>query len=148
VSDSLERLYLAVIAPRISDPAIVANCTGSRAARPRWQEAGRRAIEVVIDAVNGNYPAVPGERDRLDNSKFVLLFSTDWRRKVCGRGLARELQRASICRNAREAAEIGVKMSKATPQVAGDNCRAEGRSCASANYRFRFPQIPEWTNPR
>src|SRR5436190_10780571 len=59
MSDSLERLYLAVIAAKDLDPAI------SRTARlfqrgpaKMAKKLAEEAIEVVIDAVNGNPDAV------------------------------------------------------------------------------------------
>ena len=62
MSDSLERLYQAVIAARDLDPAT------SRTARlfqrgpsKMAKKLAEEAIEVVIDAVNGNAPAVVRE---------------------------------------------------------------------------------------
>ena len=73
MSDSLERLYLAVIAAKDLDPA------KSRTARLFQRGPARmakklaeEAIEVVIDAVNGNTPAVIRESADLLYNLAVL----------------------------------------------------------------------------
>src|SRR6195256_1252815 len=73
MSDSLERLYLAVIAAKDLDPAI------SRTARlfqrgpaKMAKKLAEEAIEVVIDAVNGNAPAVVRESADLLYNLTVL----------------------------------------------------------------------------
>src|SRR6202011_3861175 len=73
MSDSLERLYLAVIAAKDLDPAI------SRTARlfqrgptKMAKKLAEEAIEVVIDAVNGNTPAVIRESADLLYNLTVL----------------------------------------------------------------------------
>jgi phosphoribosyl-ATP pyrophosphohydrolase len=73
MSDSLERLYLAVIAARDLDPAT------SRTARlfqrgpsKMAKKLAEEAIEVVIDAVNGNAPAVVRESADLLYNLTVL----------------------------------------------------------------------------
>jgi phosphoribosyl-ATP pyrophosphohydrolase len=73
MSDSLERLYQAVIAARDLDPAI------SRTARlfqrgpsKMAKKLAEEAIEVVIDAVNGDTPAVVRESADLLYNLTVL----------------------------------------------------------------------------
>src|ERR1700712_5387017 len=73
MSDSLERLYLAVIAAKDLDPAI------SRTARlfqrgptKMAKKLAEEAIEVVIDAVNGNTDAVVRESADLLYNLTVL----------------------------------------------------------------------------
>src|SRR5256886_16683670 len=73
MSDSLERLYLAVIAAKDLDPAI------SRTARlfqrgpaKMAKKLAEEAIEVVIDAVNGNPDAVTRESADLLYNLTVL----------------------------------------------------------------------------
>src|SRR6202158_2592528 len=73
MSDSLERLYLAVIAAKDLDPAI------SRTARlfqrgpaKMAKKLAEEAIEVVIDAVNGNPEAVVRESADLLYNLTVL----------------------------------------------------------------------------
>ncbi len=76
MSDSLERLYLAVIAAKDLDPAT------SRTARlfqrgptQMAKKLAEEAIEVVIDAVNGNTPAVVRESADLLYNLVVLWVS-------------------------------------------------------------------------
>ena len=73
MSDSLERLYLAVIAAKDLDPAV------SRTARlfqrgpaKMAKKLAEEAIEVVIDAVNGNTEAVVRESADLLYNLVVL----------------------------------------------------------------------------
>src|SRR5471032_2374861 len=73
MSDSLERLYLAVLAAKDLDPAV------SRTARlfqrgpaQMAKKLAEEAIEVVIDAVNGNTPAVIRESADLLYNLTVL----------------------------------------------------------------------------
>ena len=71
--DSLDRLYLAVVAARarrsgdLADGAVVA-----RGPQQDGQEAGREAIEVVIDAMNGHTDAVVRESADLLYNLVVL----------------------------------------------------------------------------
>src|ERR1700686_1529774 len=80
MSDSLERLYLAVIAAKDLDPAI------SRTARlfqrgpaKMAKKLAEEAIEVVIDAVNGNSDAVVRESADLLYNLTVLWASAGLR---------------------------------------------------------------------
>src|SRR5258708_35916240 len=90
MSDSLERLYLAVIAAKDLDPAT------SRTARlfqrgpaQMAKKLADEAIEVVIDAVNGNTPAVVRESADLLYTLTVLWASAGRRPE----GVWSEMQR-------------------------------------------------------
>src|SRR3954449_10309031 len=90
MSDSLERLYLAVLAARDLDPAI------SRTARlfqrgpaKMVKKFAEEAIEVVIDAVNGNPDAVIRESADLLYNLTVLWASAG----VLPEQVWREMQR-------------------------------------------------------
>ena len=105
MSDSLERLYLAVIAARDLDPAM------SRTARlfqrgpsKMAKKLAEEAIEVVIDAVNGNAPAVVRESADLLYNLTVLWASAGvrpedvWRemdRREMLLGIAEKLPKSS-----------------------------------------------------
>src|SRR5438045_2503628 len=90
MSDSLERLYLAVIAAKDLDPA------KSRTARLFQRGPARmakklaeEAIEVVIDAVNGNTPAVIRESADLLYNLTVLWAAAGVRPEDVWREMAR-----------------------------------------------------------
>ena len=90
MSDSLERLYLAVIAAKDLDPAI------SRTARlfqrgpaKMAKKLAEEAIEVVIDAVNGNPEAVVRESADLLYNLTVLWASAGVRPEDVWREMAR-----------------------------------------------------------
>src|ERR1700716_4437492 len=97
MSDSLERLYLAVIAAKDLDPAI------SRTAR-RFQRGpakmakklAEEAIEVVIDAVNGNSDAVTRESADLLYNLTVLWASAGVRPDDVWREMERRGQLSGI----------------------------------------------------
>src|SRR5260370_23485320 len=88
MSDSLARLYLAVIAAKDLDPAI------SRTARlfqrgpaKMAKKLAEEAIEVVIDAVNGNPDAVIRESADLLYNLTVLWASAGVRPQNVRRGI-------------------------------------------------------------
>ena len=90
MSDSLERLYLAVIAAKDLDPAV------SRTARlfqrgpaKMAKKLAEEAIEVVIDAVNGNTEAVVRESADLLYNLTVLWASAGVRPDDVWREMAR-----------------------------------------------------------
>ena len=90
MSDSLERLYLAVIAAKDLDPAT------SRTARlfqrgpaKMAKKLAEEAIEVVIDAVNGNTEAVVRESADLLYNLTVLWASAGVRPEDVWREMAR-----------------------------------------------------------
>ena len=73
MSDSLERLYQAVIAARDLDPATSRTAKlFQRGPSKMAKKLAEEAIEVVIDAVNGNAPAVVRESADLLYNLTVL----------------------------------------------------------------------------
>src|SRR4030081_478141 len=73
MSDSLERLYLAVIAAKDLGPAISRNARlFQRGPAKMAKKLAEEAIEVVIDAVNGNSDAVVRESADLLYNLTVL----------------------------------------------------------------------------
>ena len=94
MSDSLERLYQAVIAAKDLDPAI------SRTARlfqrgpaKMAKKLAEEAIEVVIDAVNRNPEAVVRE-----SADLLYNLTVCGRRRVCGpRTCGAKWRGANIC---------------------------------------------------
>jgi phosphoribosyl-ATP pyrophosphohydrolase len=106
MSDSLERLYLAVLAAKDLDPGV------SRTARlfqrgpaKMAKKLAEEAIEVVIDAVNGNTPAVVRESADLLYNLTVLWASAGvrpadvWRemeRREHMLGIAEKLPKSAV----------------------------------------------------
>src|ERR1700733_2226031 len=117
MSDSLERLYLAVIAAKDLDPAI------SRTARlfqrgpaKMAKKLAEEAIEVVIDAVNGNPEAVVRESADLLYNLTVLWASAGGRPEDVWREMARREHMLGI---AEKLPKSAMKMPKASlPQAA------------------------------
>ena len=104
MSDSLERLYLAVLAARDLDPAT------SRTARlfqhgpsKMAKKLAEEAIEVAIDAVNGDAQAVVRESADLLYNLTVLWASAGVRPD----DVWREMERRASARHCREDAEVG-----------------------------------------
>jgi phosphoribosyl-ATP pyrophosphohydrolase len=128
VSDSLERLYEAVIAAKDLDPAI------SRTARlfqrgpaKMAKKLAEEAIEVVIDAVNGNPAAVVRESADLFYNLTVLWASAGVRPDDVWREMAR---RERLLGMAEKMPKSALKMPEVSPpQVARRPIVAlEGRS--------------------
>jgi phosphoribosyl-ATP pyrophosphohydrolase len=128
MSDSLERLYEAVIAAKDLDPAI------SRTARlfqrgpaKMAKKLAEEAIEVVIDAVNGNPAAVVRESADLFYNLTVLWASAGVRPDDVWREMARRERLLGI---AEKMPKSALKMPKVSPsQVARRPIVAlEGRS--------------------
>ena len=117
MSDSLDRLYLAVIAAKDLDPAI------SRTARlfqrgpaKMAKKLAEEAIEVVIDAVNGNPEAVVRESADLLYNLTVLWASAGVRTEDEWRGMKSREPMLGIAEHMPKSA---VKMPKASsPQAA------------------------------
>jgi phosphoribosyl-ATP pyrophosphohydrolase len=117
MSDSLERLYEAVIAAKDLDPAI------SRTARlfqrgpaKMAKKLAEEAIEVVIDAVNGNPAAVVRESADLFYNLTVLWASAGVRPDDVWREMAR---RERLLGMAEKMPKSALKMPKVSaPQVA------------------------------
>jgi phosphoribosyl-ATP pyrophosphohydrolase len=113
MSDSLERLYQAVLAAKDLDPAI------SRTARlfqrgpsKMAKKLAEEAIEVVIDAVNGNSAAVVRESADLLYNLTVLWASAGVRPDDVWREMARREHLLGI---AEKLPKSTVKMHKASP---------------------------------
>jgi phosphoribosyl-ATP pyrophosphohydrolase len=122
MSDSLERLYLAVIAAKDLDPAI------SRTARlfqrgpaKMAKKLAEEAIEVVIDAVNRNPDAVIRESADLQSDGVVGFGGRAARGRLARNGAARR-----PARNCREDAEIGGQNAEDLAATGGTatDCRA------------------------
>src|SRR2546426_10373575 len=115
MSDSLERLYLAVIAAKDLDPAI------SRTARlfqrgpaKMAKKLAEEAIEVVIDAVNGNSDAVIRESADLLYNLTVLWASAGVRPEHVWREMER---REPLLGIAGELPKTAVTMTKVSPAL-------------------------------
>jgi phosphoribosyl-ATP pyrophosphohydrolase len=123
MSDSLERLYQAVLAARDLDPAT------SRTARlfqrgpsKMAKKLAEEAIEVVIDAVNGDAPAVVRESADLLYNLTVLWASAGvkpedvWRemeRRERLQGIAEKLPKSAGKLSKETSKELSKEMSKA-----------------------------------
>src|SRR4029453_11402545 len=127
MSDSLERLYQAVIAAKDLDPAT------SRTARlfqrgpsKMAKKLAEEAIEVVIDAVNGDGPAVVRESADLLYNLTVLWAAAGGRPEDVWRRMGRREQLMGI---AEKLPKTAVKMQKvpATPEVRRRIVALEGR---------------------
>ena len=153
MSDSLERLYQAVIAAKDLDPAT------SRTARlfqrgpaKMAKKLAEEAIEVVIDAVNGKTDAVVRESADLLYNLTVLWASAGvkpedvWRemeRREHMLGIAEKLPKSAVKMPkaiARKAVPQGVAQSDGVPCGPAANCRA-GRPlvCANGTNSSRIP---------
>src|SRR6195952_3996486 len=120
MTDSLERLYLAVIAAKDLDPAT------SRTARlfqrgpsKMAKKLAEEAIEVVIDAVNGDTPAVVRESADLLYNLTVLWASAGVRPEDVWREMERREDMLGIAEKLpKSAAKLSKELSKA---VANDS---------------------------
>jgi phosphoribosyl-ATP pyrophosphohydrolase len=73
MSDSVQRLYEAVIALKHADPGTSRTARLLRAGRPKMaKKLAEEAVEVVIDAMNGDRPAVVKESADLIYNLVVL----------------------------------------------------------------------------
>ena len=131
MSDSLDRLYQAVIAARDLDPAT------SRTARlfqrgpaKMAKKLAEEAIEVVIDAVNGNPEAVVRESADLLYNLTVLWAAAGVRPDDVWREMER---REDLLGIAEKLPKSGVKMSK----VAAGRMRRPTVALESASLRKR-----------
>ena len=127
MSDSLDRLYLAVIAAKDLDPAPSRTARlVQRGATQMAKKLAEEAIEVVIDAVNGNTPAVVRESADLLYNLTVLWASAGVRPEDVWREMERREHLLGI---AEKLPKSALKMPKAVPQVARRPIVAlEGRS--------------------
>ena len=152
MSDSLERLYQAVIAAKDLDPAM------SRTAKlfqhgpsKMAKKLAEEAIEVVIDAVNGDGPAVVRESADLLYNLTVLWASAGVRPEDVWREMERRERLLGIAEKLPKLPKTPAKLPKApaTPEVAAANCRA-GRPPAQTALNApskhpKSPHFPAWT---
>jgi phosphoribosyl-ATP pyrophosphohydrolase len=135
MSDSLERLYLAVIAAKDLDPAT------SRTARlfqrgpaKMAKKLAEEAIEVVIDAVNGNTEAVVRESADLLYNLTVLWASAG----VQPEDVWREMQRREhLLGIAEKLPKMPKAMSKTMPKAAAPRVRRPIVALETRNLRKR-----------
>src|SRR5246500_531204 len=113
MSDSLERLYLAVIAARHLDPATSRTAKLFQRGPSRMaKKLAEEAIEVVIDAVNGDSDAVVRESADLLYNLTVLWASAGVRPD----DVWREMQRRELLLGiAEKMPKSAVKLAKAVP---------------------------------
>jgi phosphoribosyl-ATP pyrophosphohydrolase len=119
MSDSLERLYLAVIAARDLDPAT------SRTARlfqrgpaKMAKKLAEEAIEVVIDAVNGNTEAVVRESADLLYNLTVLWAAAGVQPEDVWREMERRERLLGIAEKLpKSAVKMSKQISKAMPKT-------------------------------
>src|SRR3981081_2198160 len=142
MSDSLERLYLAVLAAKDLDLAV------SRTARlfqrgpaKMAKKLAEEAIEVVIDSVNGNTPAVVRESADLLYNLTVLCASAGVRPEDVWREMERREHLLGI---AEKLPKSALKMPKAAAsRVARRPIVAlEGRSLRKRHWPPKLPLIP------
>ena len=112
------------------------------------KKLAEEAIEVVIDAVNGETEAVVRESADLLYNLTVLWASAGVRPEDVWREMERREDMLGI---AEKLPKSPVKLPKASPprMRAATNCRARRpRRCASATeICHEFPHLPAWTNP-
>ena len=78
MSDSLDRLYQAVLAARAADPTSSRTARLLRAGRSKMaKKLAEEAVEVVIDAMNGHTDAVVRESADLLYNLLVLWVASD-----------------------------------------------------------------------
>ena len=158
MSDSLERLYQAVIAAKDLDPAT------SRTARlfqrgpsKMAKKLAEEAIEVVIDAVNGKTEAVVRESADLLYNLTVLWASAGVKPEDVWREMERREDMLGI---AEKLPKSAVKMPKANVSARQLPKRRRHRRRSAANCRAgrpllaqtaliprEFRPFPAWTNP-
>ena len=131
MSDSLERLYLAVIAARDLDPAT------SRTARlfqrgpsKMAKKLAEEAIEVVIDAVNGNAPAVVRESADLLYNLTVLWAAAGVKPEDVWREMERREDMLGIAEKLPKSAgklpkEMSKELSKELPKAVANDAAAQ-----------------------
>ena len=127
MSDSLERLYQAVLAARDLDPAT------SRTARlfqrgpsKMAKKLAEEAIEVVIDAVNGDAPAVVRESADLLYNLTVLWASAGVKPEDVWREMERREDMLGIAEKLpKSAAKLSKEMSKELSKAVANDTGAQ-----------------------
>jgi phosphoribosyl-ATP pyrophosphohydrolase len=127
MSDSLERLYQAVLAARHLDPATSRTAKlFQRGPSKMAKKLAEEAIEVVIDAVNGDTEAVVRESADLLYNLTVLWASAGVRPDDVWREMERRENMLGI---AEKLPKSAIKLPKAvSPRVARRAIAIEGRS--------------------
>src|SRR5713101_2099841 len=138
MSDSLERLYLAVIVTKDLDPATSRTARLFQRGPARMaKKLAEEAIEVVIDAVNGNTPAVIRESADLLYNLTVLWASAGvrpedvWRemeRREHMLGIAEKLPKLPKALTDKAIASKGLPQATSQPGVRRRIVALEGRS--------------------
>ena len=127
MSDSLERLYQAVLAAKDLDPAV------SRTARlfqrgpsKMAKKLAEEAIEVVIDAVNGDAPAVVRESADLLYNLTVLWASAGVKPEDVWREMERREDMLGIAEKLpKSAAKLSKEMSKELSKAVANDTSAQ-----------------------
>ena len=148
MSDSLERLYQAVIAAKDLDPAT------SRTARlfqrgpaKMAKKLAEEAIEVVIDAVNGKTDAVVRESADLLYNLTVLWASAGVRPDDVWREMERREHLLGIAEKLPKSARQNAQGCRRPGPRGGQLSRWKAARCASGTKSSRIPLFPAWTNP-
>ena len=130
MSDSLERLYQAVIVAKDLDPATSRTAKLFRHGPSKMaKKLAEEAIEVVIDAVNGNGPAVVRESADLLYNLTVLWASAGVRPEDVWREMERRERLLGIAEKLPKLPKTLAKLPKApaTPEVRRRIVALEGR---------------------
>jgi len=141
MSDSLERLYLAVIAAKDLDPATSRTAKlFQRGPSKMAKKLAEEAIEVVIDAVNGDGEAVIRESADLLYNLTVLWASAGVRPEDVWREMER---REDLLGIAEKLPKSSMKLPKAAATPSRRRIVAlEGRFSANGTESTRFPANP------
>src|SRR5215470_13326903 len=100
MSDSLDRLYAAVVAARNADPASSRTARLLRAGRAKMaKKLAEEAVEVIIDAMHGNRDAVVRESADLLYNLVVLWVSSGVQPKDVWREMDRRERLFGIAEN-------------------------------------------------
>ncbi len=161
MSDSLERLYQAVLAARDLDPATSRTAKlFQRGPAKMAKKLAEEAIEVVIDAVNGKTDAVVRESADLLYNLTVLWAAAGvkpddvWRemeRREDMLGIAEKLPKSAVKlpkRNVQGIVQGGCERHHRPAAGAAADCRAGDPRSPQAALNFpKLPVFPAWTNP-
>jgi phosphoribosyl-ATP pyrophosphohydrolase len=127
MSDSLERLYLAVLAARDLDPATSRTARLFQRGPSRMaKKLAEEAIEVVIDAVNGDAPAVVRESADLLYNLTVLWVSAGVKPEDVWREMERREDMLGIAEKLpKSAAKLSKDMSKELQKAVANDAGAQ-----------------------
>ena len=127
MSDSLERLYQAVIAAKDLDPATSRTAKlFQRGPSKMAKKLAEEAIEVVIDAVNGDAPAVVRESADLLYNLTVLWVSAGVRPEDVWREMERREDMLGIAEKLpKSAAKLSKEISKELSRTVANDSTAQ-----------------------